>query len=173
MLTLLASKYFPSSFIQHWFWIFNNSLRRPKLAVISPGGVFVKNIRFVLAILFLEFLAVSLTTCEHVELTDISLTPGSLTTPSSTTSGNLTIPVGFNQQYTATGRFSDGTTRDLTTQVTWTSSNTSVATVNPSGLTTPVGPGVKPSQPPHRLITFPQDKPRGPRPFQWSRHYYP
>jgi uncharacterized protein YjdB len=44
-------------------------------------------------------------------------------------------------QLTATGTFSDGSTFNLTGQVTWSSSNTSVATVNSSGLATAVGAG--------------------------------
>ncbi|MBM2825457.1 MAG: LigC protein [Dehalococcoidales bacterium] len=46
---------------------------------------------------------------------------------------NTTIPVGGALQFTARGNYSDNTTLDLTTAVTWTSDNTSVATVSPSG----------------------------------------
>jgi uncharacterized protein YjdB len=49
--------------------------------------------------------------------------------------------VGVPQQFTATGTYSDGTSYDITTQVTWTSSNTSVATVNSSGLATAISGG--------------------------------
>ena len=45
-----------------------------------------------------------------------------------------TAPRGTTQQFTATGGYSDGSSRDLTTTVTWSSSDTSVATVNASGL---------------------------------------
>jgi hypothetical protein len=38
------------------------------------------------------------------------------------------------QQFTATGTFQDGTTQNLTSQVQWSSSNTSVATINSAGL---------------------------------------
>jgi len=40
------------------------------------------------------------------------------------------------QQFTATGTFSDGTTMNLTNLVQWTSSNTSIATINSNGLAT-------------------------------------
>jgi len=44
------------------------------------------------------------------------------------------ISLGSSQQFTATGNFSDGTTENLTTQVTWTSSSVNVATISDSGL---------------------------------------
>jgi len=52
-------------------------------------------------------------------LVSLTLSPANPTT----TSGNLVI-------FTATGIFSDGTTLDLTTNVTWTSGNVSVATIS-------------------------------------------
>jgi len=57
------------------------------------------------------------------------------------TSANSSIPAGVSTQLTATGTFSDGSTFNLTGQVTWSSSNTSVATVNSNGLATAVGAG--------------------------------
>jgi hypothetical protein len=53
----------------------------------------------------------------------------------------LTLGIGINQQYVATATYSDGTSADLSAGVTWTSSSTSVATVNTSGLVTTVAPG--------------------------------
>ncbi len=56
-----------------------------------------------------------------------------------------TIALGRSQQFTAMGLFSDNTLQDLTTQVTWSSSAPSVATVSNSsgskGLATTVAPG--------------------------------
>jgi hypothetical protein len=49
--------------------------------------------------------------------------------------------VGTNQQFTATGTYSDGSTKNITNQATWTSSNTSVATVSATGLVTPLTTG--------------------------------
>jgi len=44
-------------------------------------------------------------------------------------------------QYTATGHYGDNTTADLTTTVTWSSSNTSVATMASTGIATLAGTG--------------------------------
>jgi hypothetical protein len=60
----------------------------------------------------------------------ITLTPA---TPS--------IVQGLTQQFTATGIYSDGSMTDLTSQVTWNSATTTVATINATGLATGVGPG--------------------------------
>lgn len=54
------------------------------------------------------------------------------------TPGTSTIQAGFTQQFAATGTYSDGSVHDVTTQVTWSSSNTSVATVSNSGLATAI-----------------------------------
>ena len=43
---------------------------------------------------------------------------------------NPTITVGATQAFTARGSFSDGSTKDLTTSVTWSSGNTAVATIS-------------------------------------------
>src|SRR5207245_1934768 len=50
------------------------------------------------------------------------------------TPANPSIAKGTTKQFTATGTYSDSSTQDLTTQVTWTSATTSVATIsNASG----------------------------------------
>ena len=51
------------------------------------------------------------------------------------------ISIGGTQQYTATGSFSDGSSRDVTGSVTWSSSYTNVATISTGGLATGVGSG--------------------------------
>ncbi len=48
---------------------------------------------------------------------------------------------GGTQQFTATGTFTDTTTQNLTATVTWSSSNTAVATINAAGLATAVASG--------------------------------
>ncbi|WP_052729929.1 beta strand repeat-containing protein [Photobacterium halotolerans] len=48
---------------------------------------------------------------------------------------------GTQQQFTATGHFSDGSTQDLTAQVTWNSDNTAAATISASGLAEGVAAG--------------------------------
>ena len=78
--------------------------------------------------------------------TTISATSGSisgsttLTVTSATlvsiavTPANPSIANGLTEQFTATGTYTDNSTQNLTTQVTWSSSNTAVATVsNASG----------------------------------------
>ena len=47
---------------------------------------------------------------------------------------NPSIPKGTTQQLTATGTYSDGSIQELTSSVTWVSSNSAVATINASGL---------------------------------------
>src|SRR5262249_20129150 len=52
-----------------------------------------------------------------------------------------TIAKGQTQQFTATGTYSDGTTANLSSQVTWSSGTQSVATISGTGLATGVGVG--------------------------------
>jgi len=53
-----------------------------------------------------------------------------------------TIPLGSNQQFTATGVYTDGSTQDLTSTATWSASASVVATVNSSGLAVGLFQGV-------------------------------
>ncbi|MCW8125219.1 Ig-like domain-containing protein [Microbulbifer halophilus] len=73
-------------------------------------------------------------TVTEAELESLQVTP---TNPS--------VAKGFDQQFTATGLFDDGTSLDLTTQVSWSSSSTSVATISndsgSKGLATSVASG--------------------------------
>jgi hypothetical protein len=57
------------------------------------------------------------------------------------TPANPSIPKGLTQQFTATGTYSDGSTQNLTTSVTWTSATTAVATISANGLATGVAQG--------------------------------
>jgi trimeric autotransporter adhesin len=54
--------------------------------------------------------------------------------------GNLTIAAGVEQQYAATGTFTDGSTADISTQVTWASAQ-SAASINSAGLAKGATPG--------------------------------
>jgi len=49
---------------------------------------------------------------------------------------NPTEPINSSLQFTATGTFSDGSTKDITSTVAWASSNTQAATISASGLAT-------------------------------------
>ena len=51
------------------------------------------------------------------------------------------VSVGATDQFTATGNYANGSTGSLTTQVSWRSSSTAVATINTSGLADAVGSG--------------------------------
>ena len=52
------------------------------------------------------------------------------------TPANPTQPINSSLQFTATGTFSDGSTKDITSTVAWASSNTQAATISASGLAT-------------------------------------
>ena len=53
----------------------------------------------------------------------------------------LTLGIGINQQYVATATYSDGSSADLSSGVTWASSDPTMATINSSGLATTVAAG--------------------------------
>jgi hypothetical protein len=57
------------------------------------------------------------------------------------TPGNLNIAKGSVQQFTATGKYTDNTTQDLTLQVIWSSSNAGTATISTNGLVTTLSAG--------------------------------
>ena len=63
-------------------------------------------------------------------LTSIAVTPA-----------NPTVLTGATQQFTATGTYSDGSTQNITSQVSWNSSTSAVATINASGLASGVSAG--------------------------------
>lgn len=67
---------------------------------------------------------------KHTILNTIEITPNPISTP-----------LGINLQLTATGIYSDHTTKDLTESVTWGSSNVGVATISNNGILTPVAQG--------------------------------
>ena len=62
---------------------------------------------------------------------------GPVLTSITVTPVNPSIAIGITQQFTATGNYSDGSTQNLTNSVTWTSANTSVATVQSTGTSHP------------------------------------
>jgi predicted small lipoprotein YifL len=79
--------------------------------------------RYFLAVIAMLLLPVVLAGCgcggSDVELVSIAVTPDA-----------QTIDMGATQQYTATGTYSDNTTQDITTLVTWSSSQLDVATIS-------------------------------------------
>ena len=66
----------------------------------------------------------------NATLTLITMTPSS-----------MSISVGPTQVFTATGTFGDGSSLDITGNVAWASSTTSVATINSAGVAQGVAPG--------------------------------
>jgi uncharacterized protein YjdB len=76
-----------------------------------------------------SFSDTALLTVVAANLVSISVTP----TP-------VSVSVGTDQQFSAIGSFNDGSTQ-LLTSVTWSSSSSSVATINSAGLATAVGTG--------------------------------
>src|SRR3989441_321433 len=75
----------------------------------------------------------------------VTVAPTLTLTSLAVTPTNPSIVTGGTQQFTATGTFSDGSTQDLTTSVTWASSLTAVATISNTtgsqGRATAVGTG--------------------------------
>ena len=78
--------------------------------------------------------------------TPSSTTPGpalisiAITQPS-TLSINLILAYQKTQQFVATGSYSDGSKKDITTLVTWTSSASNIASITSAGLTTGIAEG--------------------------------
>ncbi|MBI2869173.1 MAG: Ig-like domain-containing protein, partial [Chloroflexi bacterium] len=72
--------------------------------------------------------------------TTMTVTPATLTGIAVTPAGS-SVAAGRITQLTATGTFSDTSTADITGMVTWTSLNSSVATINNTGLATGVTAG--------------------------------
>ncbi len=72
---------------------------------------------------------------------DVVFAPSATLTSIAVTPANPTIQAGGTQQFTATGTFSDNSSQNITSQVTWASSNTAVATVNSAGLGSGVAGG--------------------------------
>lgn len=70
------------------------------------------------------------TATNSASLTSIAINPA-----------NATIGVGTTQQFQAIGTYSDSSTRDITGQVSWTSSTPAVATITAAGLATGVSAG--------------------------------
>ena len=72
---------------------------------------------------------------------DVVFQAGTSLTSILVTPANPSILIGVSQQFTATGIYSDRSTQDITSQATWTSSDTGVATINEEGLATGVSEG--------------------------------
>ena len=72
---------------------------------------------------------------------EFQATPAAVLQSIAVTPANPSVPKGETQQFTATGTYSDNSTQNLTSQVTWASATTSVATITSAGLATAVATG--------------------------------
>jgi hypothetical protein len=72
---------------------------------------------------------------------DVVFVPSATLTSIAVTPTNPTIQAGSTTPFTATGTYSDSSTQNITTQVSWSSSKTSVATINSSGVASAVAGG--------------------------------
>lgn len=72
---------------------------------------------------------------------DVVFSPSAALRSIAVTPANATISAGSTQQFKATGTYSDNTIQDITSQVTWSSSNSAVAIVNSAGLATSIAGG--------------------------------
>ena len=110
-----------------------------------------KQLGFMSSCLTLGLIAVltmGIAACSSTKTSNQSSTLTTTVTPTSTLSSITIAPaspanlkVGSNQQFSATGTYSDGSTADITSKVTWASDTTSAATISSSGLATSVAPG--------------------------------
>lgn len=81
--------------------------------------------------------------CEcYVSKTSLTVSAQAVTLASIViTPANPSVAVGQTQQFVATGHYTDGSTNVITSSVAWTSSSTTVATVNSSGAAIAVASG--------------------------------
>lgn len=67
---------------------------------------------------------------QQAQLTAVSISPA-----------NSSLPVGRTQQFSATGTYSDGSAKNLTSGVSWHSSDTNIGAISAAGLLSPLSPG--------------------------------
>ena len=95
----------------------------------------IKLLRFVpycLIVGIFTSLSLGLTACS--ERVGVSPTVISLSSISIIPSSQINLKKGFTQQFTATGTYSDGSTTDITSQVTWESDKSWIATIQSNGI---------------------------------------
>jgi hypothetical protein len=74
-------------------------------------------------------------------LFDLPVAAAELSSIAVTPSNPSVLGIGFTAQFTATGTYADGTTANITTQVTWASSDTGIVTISKGGLAAGVANG--------------------------------
>ena len=86
--------------------------------------------------------SVALASCSNVSSNHQSPAPAATLSTLQVTPASVSLAAHASQQFHATGLFSDGSTQDLTSSVTWFSSDSSVATISTGGMATAVTTGV-------------------------------
>ncbi|PYU05216.1 MAG: hypothetical protein DMG34_08865 [Acidobacteria bacterium] len=103
------------------------------------GGSTVRKFNWISALLF----SVALASCSNVSSNkNQSPAPAATLSTLQVTPASVSLATHASQQFHATGLFSDGSTQDLTSSVTWFSSDSGVATINTGGMATAVTTGV-------------------------------
>ncbi len=110
-----------------------------------------KQIRFIFCCLvvgLIAILSIVMTACSSTSKSaPKSITAPTLSSITVAPASPANLAVGSTQQFTATGNYSDGTTSNITIQVTWASSDLTIATIDNgvpfyrSGVATGVAPG--------------------------------
>lgn len=115
----------------------NPPLHAPASSAATPNGVFVYSP--------VPAFPGSTFNSNNYWVDPVLLTAPAVTVPTlsslAVTAGSTSLAKGGSEALTVTGTYSDGTTRDVTGQATWKSSNPAAATVNASGTVTAVAPG--------------------------------
>ncbi len=93
-------------------------------------------------IMVLAILTLNATACSHAKITTTFTGTPVLISIAATPNPPPSLTLGNTQQFRAIGTYSDGSTSDITSQVTWSSDNTDAATINNSGLATGVASGI-------------------------------
>jgi uncharacterized protein YjdB len=104
----------------------------PSVATVSPAGL-----ASAIAVGSSTIQAASGSVTASTMLTVTGATLSSI----AVTPANPSIAKGLTDQFTATGKYSDGTTQNITSSVTWSSLTTSIATISSTGLAKGVGVG--------------------------------
>ena len=80
-------------------------------------------------------------TLDGITSPNVLLTVEAVTSIAVAPSSPANLSVGGGQQFTATATFTDGTTEDITSQVTWASDNTAIAQIDLTGSATGIAAG--------------------------------
>jgi hypothetical protein len=104
-----------------------------------------KQLRFIAYYLIfgvISALTLNITACSSAKTTTTVSGPPRLTSIAVTPNPPDSLAENFTQQFTAIGAYSNGTTMNISSQVSWVSDNTKAATIDKSGLATGVAAGI-------------------------------